>query len=230
MYKITLYDYNCSPICSGTRFWFVEDLEEFEKKWLPLQSIHGVSTIERYYRSKLGEIVTDYYSHDPELNIVQKVDSEVISEKEYTYTDKEICLVNTYGFATKVLFDSLEITLRVVKENNEYYLAGQYIGNGCRRVERNWNRWYNKEVQYCQMGFYGNPVAEYYRRDINWDDWDKSDCYKDFYTNDKDFYKHERVKTFVWLPIKKVSEDYCIEELTEEEFRVLMADIVGEAG
>lgn len=39
MYKITVYNQNCSSICDGTTFWFVEDLKEFEKKWLPLQSI-----------------------------------------------------------------------------------------------------------------------------------------------------------------------------------------------
>ena len=31
MYKITLYNQNCCPICDGTTFWFVEDLKEFEK-------------------------------------------------------------------------------------------------------------------------------------------------------------------------------------------------------
>ena len=30
MYKITLYDQNCSPICDRPTFWFVENLEEFE--------------------------------------------------------------------------------------------------------------------------------------------------------------------------------------------------------
>ena len=230
MYKITLYNLNCSPICDGTIFWFVEDLEQFEKKWLPLQAAHGVSTIERYYRSKLGEMVTDYYSDDPKLNIVQKVDSEIISEKAYIYTDKEINLVNAYGCDSKILFDRLEIKLRVIRVNDEYFLVGKYIGNGCKRVELGWNRWYDIEVQFSQMDFWGNPIAEYNARDINWDDWDKKDRYKDFYTNDKEFYKHESIETFVWLPIKEVYEDYKIEELTEEEYMILMADIVGEAG
>ena len=90
MYKITLYDNNCCPICDGTTFWFVEDLEQFEQSWLPLQSRYGVSTIERYYRSKRGEIVTDYYSDSEDLNIVQQVNSEVLQEKVFEYTDKFI--------------------------------------------------------------------------------------------------------------------------------------------
>ena len=80
------------------------------------------------------------------------------------------------------------------------------------------------------MHFYGNPIAEYIQRDINWDDFEKSDAYKDFYTNDKDFYKHESIETFVWLPIKEVNPEFEIKELCKEEFAILMRDIVGEAG
>ena len=81
MYKITLYDQNCCPIFDGTTFWFVEDLEEFEKKWIPLQSKGSVKVVERYYKSKFGEVVTDYHSNDESLNIVQEVNSELLQER-----------------------------------------------------------------------------------------------------------------------------------------------------
>ena len=230
MYKITLYDMNCSPICDGTAFWFVEDLEKFEQNWLPLQGKRDVSRVERYYKSKFGEIVTDYYSDSEELNIVQKINAEVIEEKDYEYKNKEVELINAYGWPTNVGFDLLQIKLRVLKCNDTYYLTGQYLGNGFKRVELNWNRWYEKEVKYAPMYFCGNPVAKCVSRDINWDDWDKEDRYKDFYTNDKDFYKHDKIETFVWLPIKEVSGDYKIRELDERELAILMRDIVGEAG
>ena len=230
MYKITLYDNNCSPICDGTTFWFVENLEEFEKKWLPLQAKEDVAIVERYYRSKFGEIVTDYYSDSEELNIVQKIDCEILEEKKRTYKDKEVELVNTYDCTTTVLFDKLKILLRVIRCNDEYYLVGQYFGYGCRRIDPMLNRWYNTDGKYTQMGFYGNPVAEYLQRDINWDDFDKEDAYKDFCTNDKDFYKHEKVETFVWLPIRKVDRDYKIGRLSKEDLAILLKDIVGEAG
>lgn len=230
MFKITLYDQNCSSICDGTAFWFVEDLEEFEKKWLPLQARIDVSTIERYYKSKFGEIITDYYSDDSSLNIVQSVDCEILEEKEINYTDKEVELFNTYGCRTVVLFDRLKIKLMVVHSDNKYYLVGQYCGEGCRRVGSFYNVWYKTDVKYEQMNFYGNLVAEYISRDINWDDWDKDDAYKYFYTNDKDFYKHERVETFVWIPIKKVDKNYKISDITVVDLAVLMRDIVGEAG
>lgn len=230
VFKITLYDNNCSPICDGTMFCYVDNLEEFEKNWLPLQCKQNVSTIERYYRSKLGEMVTDYYSDSPELNIVQQVDCDIFQEKELQYTNKEVVLKNAYDWETKILFAKLKVKLRVQRCEDEYYLVGQYFGYGGVRVEKIYNRWYNKEVNYAQMHFFGNPVAKYVQRDINWDDWDKDDAYKDFYTNDKSFYKHESVETFVWLPIKKVDKDYRIKRLQKDDLRVLLSDIVGEAG
>lgn len=230
MYKITLYDHNLSPICDGTAFWFVEDLSAFEEKWLPLQCEHDVSTVEKYYRSKFGEIISDWYSDIADLNIVQKADSKIISKLDYTYKNKEIVLENIYGFETKLEFDELKIKLRFLRYADDYFLVGQYHGKGCKRSNPTWNRWYNKEVKYSKMYFFGNPVATYKARDINWDDMDKDDCYKDFYTNDKDFYKHDEVETFVWIPIKKVDEQYKIKRLTKEELAILMMDIVGESG
>ena len=230
MYKIILYDQNCCPISDGTTFWFVDNLEEFEKNWLPLQCKRNMSTIERYYRSKFGEVVTDYYSDSEELNIVQLVECEILQEKTFEYTNKEVILENVYRWDSKILFDKLKIVLRVQSCIDKYYLVGQYFGYGCRRVDPMYNRWYEKEIKYQQMHFFGNPVANYRARDINWDDWEKDDAYKDFYTNDKDFYKHESVETFVWLPIKEVDKDYKINKLTANELALLLRDIVGEAG
>ena len=195
-----------------------------------MQCKHNVKTIERYYRSKFGEIITDYHSDSPELNIIQQVDCEIIQEKKFNYTDKEVVLRNVYDWETKILFDKLKIKLRVQRCGDEYYLVGQYFGYGGVRVKKMHNRWYDKEVNYGQMHFFGNPVAEYVERDINWDDWDKDDAYKDFDTNDKSFYKHESVETFVWLPIKKVDKDFRIKRLTKDDLGILLADIVGEAG
>ncbi|MCR4684710.1 MAG: hypothetical protein K5649_04515, partial [Lachnospiraceae bacterium] len=78
--------------------------------------------------------------------------------------------------------------------------------------------------------YWGNPIAEYRHRDINWDDKGSQDAYKDFYTNDKNFYKHDTVKTFVWLPIKEIDKDYKLKPLTLKDIDNLMRDIIGEAG
>ena len=231
MYKITVYDANNNPICDGVTYWFVEDLDQFETKWLPLQVKQGVHTVDRYYRSKHGEIVTDWYSESPELNIVQEDESSVITDnKHFSYSDIEIVLHNAYNWETTVGFKTLDVDLVVIKYDNEYYLCGQYKGIGCYCVNECWNRWYEKETKYSQMHFYGNPIAEYKERMPDWDKQHDSDAYKDFYTNDKDFYKDESIETFVWLPIKKVDENYKIEDISKEDLSFLLQDIVGEAG
>ena len=79
------------------------------------------------------------------------------------------------------------------------------------------------QTKYCQMLFWGNLIAEYNQRHPDWDKLDSIDAYKDFYTNDKDFYKNESIKTFVWLPIKTVDENYMIEEPTARDLEILMA-------
>ena len=67
MYKITLFDYNCASCTSGTASFYVDDIDIFEEKWSKLET--SPERIERFRRSKNGEVVTDYYSDDEELNI-----------------------------------------------------------------------------------------------------------------------------------------------------------------
>lgn len=80
------------------------------------------------------------------------------------------------------------------------------------------------------MEYYGNNIATYFKRKPDWNKMFLADAYEGFYTNDKDFYKEEEVKTFVWLPIKDVTKDYKIKKLTRAEVSALLRDIVGEAG
>ena len=230
MYKITLYDDCNSPIIDGAEIFFVENLKEFEINWIPLQAKVKVDPIERYYKSKFGEIVTDFNTKDEKFNIVQKVTSKEIDSKEFIYENKVVSIENAYKWESKIEFDHLSINLKLVEIDNEFLLLGQYKGLGCKRISNTYNRWYEKEVKYSQMHFYGNRIANYQRRDVNWDDIGKDDSYKDFYTNDGSFFKNEKIETFVWLPIKKVYKNYKITELTKEEISLLMRDIVGDAG
>lgn len=229
MFKLTFYDQNLDPVCDGTTFWFVKDLKVFEQHWLPLQA-HWPDTVERYYKSKLGTPTVDYWSTDSTLNIVQEAETYTSGEYEYEYTNKTVKLPNFYRYITTLNFDKLMIRQMIIRFNNEYYLVGQYYGEGCKRVGKQWNRWYDKYVKYESMEFYGNPVADYNGRYINWEDRGTSDAYKDFYTNDKTFFKDDTVETFVWLPIKKVHKNYKIKELSSNELHRLLRDIVGRAG
>ena len=229
MYKLTFYDHNLDPVCDGTTFWFVEDLHDFEQHWLPLQAYHP-ETVEYYYKSKLGIITIDYWSTNPDLNIVQECETCNSDIFEYEMKNKIVRLCNFYRYETTYHFDRLIIKLMIVKFKDNYYLTGQYYGEGCKRIQKMWNHWYNKYTKYQEMGFYGNHVAIYDRRYINWEDRHKHDAYKDFCTNDKSFFKDDTIETFVWLPIKKVRRDYKVKELSSKELHRLLRDIVGRAG
>ncbi len=200
IYKVRLFDKNCPSCCSDTFFFFVEDLAEFEKHWLPLAA-RNPEQVERYYRSKLGEIVTDYYSDSSDLNIVQQAPGSFLAKKVNNYTDKTVTLTNAYGCKGTFEFDSLTIEQRVLQYGDKHYLVGQYRAKGCKQSGDFYNTWYDTDVKYREMSYWGNPIAEYRHRDINWDDKGSQDAYKDFYTNDKNFYKHDTVKTFVYFSI-----------------------------
>lgn len=59
MYKIELYDECCSPIADGTESYFVDDIEDFEEHWIPLVKERCPEIVDRYFRSKGGEIISD---------------------------------------------------------------------------------------------------------------------------------------------------------------------------
>ena len=231
MYKITLYDECCSPISDGTAEFFVEDLTEFEKNWVPIESVKNVTNVEDYYRSKHGEVVSTYYD-DPKKNMVQEADGGIVSEKSFSYKDKTIVVPNAYLWESTYLFDELSIRLAAIKFRNRYILCGQYFCKGCCREQKIWNRWYDKETNYTQIEVWGNSVVIHEKRYPDWDALKsgRADAYKDFSTNDRSFFKEETISTFVWIPIRYVQEGYEITEPTEQDIARLMCDLPGEAG
>lgn len=230
MYKITLYNMNCCPICDGTATFFVEQLEDFEKDWLK-QKYVDEDTKNRYFRSKNGEIVTDYYTNDPKYNIVQRDENaEVLLEKSYQYNDKVFVLYNAYGCESKVYAKETDIVLRYVKFGDHFYLIGKYKLKGvCREnflyVDDNENSWDNCTV-------YGNPIHN--TKYENVETWiDEKGRRRLDYPKEK-FAKNE-VETYCWVTVgsfsaKEELNKNTLNELTDEFLSVLMADIPGEAG
>ena len=66
MYKITLYDENCSPICDGTVCFFTEEIEDFQKNWLESGRVDD-ELRDQFLRSKAGELVTAWYDNRPDV-------------------------------------------------------------------------------------------------------------------------------------------------------------------
>ncbi len=68
--------------------FFTEDIDEFERNYFSDENVEWgklEAQKQRYFRSKAGENVTDYYSDDPELNIFQYAEYGTI-EKRKTFS------------------------------------------------------------------------------------------------------------------------------------------------
>ena len=153
MYQMQLYDWNCSPICDGVIRFFVDDLEEFEKNWVPYMKSDS-ETVERYRKSKAGEMVTDYYSDEPALNIVQKKNIEIIEEKSYTEADVTKTVANVYGFTSDYHMDQITYRIQYVRnvEDGELLKLCQYEIKGMCR-DRKESHWFGDCETYKKMGF-----------------------------------------------------------------------------
>lgn len=216
MYKITLYDYCCSPICDGTVSYFVDSLDDFEKNWKPL--VRSEDRIERYEKSKNGEIVTDYYSDDEELNIVQKdSDSKVLEEKEFEKNNFDIRLYNAYDCSADYYIFNLKYKLRKIVFKGKYYIIAKYKISGIAEYNIFTRGDVNKKFE--DACFYGNPICNIIRGD-----------YEDFYSPTADLYKNDIMDSFAWHIVWSREENMSLDELNEKELQHLLRDIVGEAG
>lgn len=216
MYKITLYDYCCNPISDWTNSYFVDDLDDFEKNWKPI--VQSEARIERYERSKNGEIVTDYHSDDEELNIVQKDNnSKVIEEKEFEKNNFDIELYNIYRCSSKFYIFNLKYKLRKIIFKEKYYIIAKYKISGIAEYNDFTRGDANKKFE--DACFYGNPICNITRGD-----------YEVFYSPTADLYKNDIMDSFVWHIVWNREDSLSLDELSEKELQYLLRDIVGEAG
>ena len=152
MYKITLYDENTCPICDGVVTFFSDDIDEFEKRWVATNRVDNV-TLERFLRSKNGESVTDYYSDNPELNIVQKDHEDILFEKYIVKEDVTFFATNAYDCQQKYHVQKWECHFLWIRFQNKYYRIVQYVANGVCM--------YNSFLERLDsVTCYGNPVLE----------------------------------------------------------------------
>lgn len=212
MYKITLYDFCCSPICDGVASFYTDSLEDFESKWLPKMKDSEPETVERYFRSKGGEIVTDYYSDYPDINIVQEDSSaEVLEEQSFEEKELDITLYNIYGCSRVYHINSLKYVLRKLRFQGKELIVAKYSIKGI-----------------CNDGLFGelaraivwgNPVCEaQYSSPVQ-----KGPEIQHF---PQEAFADDRIECFVWLP--QSVED--IHRLNEEELDLMLHDLPGEAG
>lgn len=140
IYKITLFDANCPSCTSGTASFFTEDIDEFEHNYFSDENVESnqlEAQKQRYFRSKAGEIVTDYYSDAPELNIFQYAEYGTIEKrKTFHYKDKIFELHNGYLipcpiYAAEAIVELAQIAFKKnPDEEGEKYLVARYSLSG----------------------------------------------------------------------------------------------------
>ena len=227
MYKITHYDYNCCPICDGTVSFFTEDIEAFQKRWFAMDRLEeGLK--EKFLRSKGGELVTDWYGNDPELNIVQQDQSTVYGEKTVTLEKQTFEAHNAYQWASRFYVDRWIIRFQWMGFRGKYYRLASYQADGvCRFNIFCRGRW---DSVVC----HGNPVLENtvkykpnYPPRVDESQWDNPGF---------DDFKENRIETICWLvndefdTEEELKADISSFEVTEEIMDWLFADVVGEGG
>ena len=218
MYKITLFDYNCPSCTSGVYEIYCDDIEEFEKEWTKLET--SKSRIERFRKSKAGEMVTDYYSDAPELNIVQKDETaELYYEKTVFMYDKDIEVLNSYYWPSYLHIDKSEFQVRYIKLFGRLLRLVKYKLTGV--CQDDWLVGGKTDVT-C----YGNPILKnhvlFRGRSFDTKDYNKNTIESIAYYPLGEFETEEEMKA----DYENLREDF----FTAEELNVLFSDIPGEAG
>lgn len=221
MYKITLFDCNCPSCCSGVFSCYCDDIDKFEEEWTKLEEDEKV--IERFRRSKAGEIVTDFYSDDPKLNIVQEdPEAEVFFESKIEMRQRKVKVYNAYDWETEIFADRYYFHIQYVKFMGEYLRLVKYKLYGvCQRD-------YLGVANYRKNTCFGNPVLiqHYENKDKKFSD-------------STDDFRNDTVESIIYYPLgifdsfEELRAAYEIDRenpFSDEELDLLLTDIPGEAG
>lgn len=218
MYKITLYDSNIPSGASGTISYYCENIDIFAEKWMQLETAEDRK--ERFLRSKNGEIVTDYYSDNPDLNIVQEdEDAEIYFEKVLVFKDKWLDLHNGFGWKKEFHFDELRVGLKYVRYDGNLLRLATYRAKGvcCRDF-------FSSDKSYCDVSCYGNPVLI------------ESENQEPFRSDNTEDFKEKTIECIAYLPLgtfedmKSMRKDFDNPDLSDEWLDRLLCDILGDAG
>ena len=219
MYKVTLFDQNCPSCCSGTASFYCDNIDEFEREWI--KYVRNESQLERFRRSKNGECVTDYYSDDPELDVVQ-FDGEAIiyHELEECFDDLELEIHNSYMWPAKYFFKKFIVSTRFAEFKGQFLELAKYRAEGtCME------NWLGKK-KYCKATCWGNSVLNH--EIAFWEDSDETEDYAD-----------DLIESFVYFKVRRFDTKEEMNKAFEErkengyeyvELDRLMMDIPGEAG
>jgi len=220
MYKITLFDDNMPSGTSGTVSYYFDDIDAFEKSWVQLEQ--DKKRIERFKRSKAGEMVTDYYCDIPQLNIVQQERMpKTYFERDVYIQNEWVTIHNGYGCGTGYYIHKAHIHLRYERDGVDFVLLAKY------RIEGICRECLFQDGKYEPVVCYGNSIL---KCDID---------YEQERTEDVSAFKEDTIESIAYLALKRfrwlkeMHDDYKNRDrvdMTEEELSRLFCDIPGEAG
>ena len=216
MYKITVYDQNCSPICDWTVSFFAEDIEEFQKRWFETGHV-SEELKDRFLRSRQGELVTDWFNSTPELNIVQQDEGEVYGERTVILDQVIFQAHNIYDCPSEFHVNRWTIRFRWLRFRDSYYRIASYQADGVCRRNRFTGHW-------DSVSCYGNPVLE---NTVTYEPQDPMD------NPGLDAFAENRIETICWLTNRvfadeqELKKDVSVFQFTEEVMDLLFADVAG---
>lgn len=220
MYKISLFDYCMPSACSGVALFFTDDIEQFQQDWFALEE-DGLRK-ERFLQSKSGKIVTDYYSDDEELAIVQRDDSaKVLAEETVRREDIFVTLVNGYGWTGEVRIADLCVVWRYVLFKGRCHLAGSYQMKGVCS--------YRGDGIYDSQECYGNKVLKSSGREgVGWRE-GKLDRERSSFA----YFKDNVIASICFIEVREYDEvpaKLAMPAFGGREYEILFRDILGDAG
>ena len=218
LFYIQLFDRNCPSCCSGVTNVYVDDIDEFAEMYSQTEA--DKNRVDRLMRSKSGEIITDYYSDDPALNIVQSISVEDYGIKVVQRSECAVSLENGYGWDSEYYFRELVFEIRYIKWNGKYYKLMNPHAKGCCRktlsdIE---NMWHKITIQGNKFWLYGES------EDIPYE------------SLPIDAFKDVTLDSFVWHMAdqfeteQEMLTDKALPWPTTDQIIRAMADLPGDAG
>ncbi|MCM1219611.1 MAG: hypothetical protein NC548_34455 [Lachnospiraceae bacterium] len=220
MYKITLWDDNCISCTSGVTEFYADDINQFKDAWFQLEN--DGARKERFLRSLNGEVVTDYHSDSPDLNIVQSDErAEVLKTYKCCFKNKRFILYNGYGCTGDIDVLNAEFLIRHIRFQNKFIIVGRYRLMGVAGIDRFING-YNRQF------VYGNRVLK-----VQYNSFVEFERGKPLYDiHDFSNFKDDRIESICYIPVRWFDslgemQNYV---LSQKDLVMLMRDILGEAG
>lgn len=220
LYQIKLMDYNAPAFVSSIVTVFTEDIEEFTEKYLHLEEDEDRKN--RFLRSKDGEMVTDYYSDDPNLNIVQFMpEVEVLGESSFCEHNLTVTVKNGFDYPSDYFFAELGFRVMWVRTKEQLLKLVKANGIGC-CVKNEFSDL--TKIPWSKVEVYGNPFWEVESEDVPDD------------AENVEAYSQTRLKSYVWHivdvfeSIEELEQDRKSTWLSEKQIDRVLKDLPGDAG